>query len=574
MASGFGPRNSFSLIWSMLKFLYPAAALFLLTARIATAQPFLPPTGGTTKPQAKPGQQRPAGAQAPTAAPTDWSLPYAAGITPTGLQQDLNVLASDAYEGRKTGEKGQKMAADYLVKAFAADGLAGPVPNSDRPYLQHFALNRLVPAASIQVGSRTFFVNKDYYVLLRDAATLGAGLRPTFIGYGISTAGYADFDPATAPKGRDLVMLLGEPLTKAGQPLLGKAGRASDYGSPGFAEMMARSPLRALTPRSTIRIALSTAVFAQVPALYKPMFEHQERISFPDEPAEAGAGSNVFIVSPEMGAAILGTTTAGLAQYENTVAAAGKPVASPFRPVPMQPVELKETFITENVLGYLEGTNKKDEIVVVMAHYDHVGMEKGVVYNGADDDGSGTASVLAMARAFAQAKKDGHGPRRSILFLANVAEELGLLGSRYYVTHPVFPLEKTVAALNIDMLGRVDSLHTAQADYVYIIGDDRLSAELHTLSEGTNQQCTPLALDYKYNDPKDPEHLYTRSDHFSFAQRNVPIIYYTSGLHADYHRSTDDADKIDFPALARRTQLVFRTAWALANRDTRVALKP
>jgi len=471
------------------------------------------------------------------------------------LQQDLSVLASDAYEGRKTGERGQKMAADYIAKAFAADGLAGPVPNSDSPYFQQFTLNRVAPGVSMKIGSRTFFVNKDYYLLLRDAATLATELHPTFIGYGISTAGYADFDPVTAAKSQDLLMLLGEPLNPAGQPLLGQAGQASDYGRPGFTEMMARSPaIRALVPRSTIRIASSATAFAQVPNQYKPMFEQHERITFPGEPAEAGTGSNVFIVSPEMGAAILGITAAGLARYQQAVAAAGKPVPAPFRPLAMQPIELKESFGTENMLGYLEGTDKKAEVLVLMAHYDHVGTANGVVFNGADDDGSGTASVLAMARAFARAKKDGHGPRR------------------YYTNHPVLPLANTVAALNIDMLGRVDSLHTGNGDYVYVIGDDRLSTELHTVSEATNQQYHPLALDYKYNAPQDPEHLYTCSDHFNFAKQNVPVIYYTSGLHADYHKSTDDVDKIDFPALARRTQLVFHTARALANRDARVVV--
>jgi Zn-dependent M28 family amino/carboxypeptidase len=230
----------------------------------------------------------------------------------------------------------------------------------------------------------------------------------------------------------------------------------------------------------------------------------------------------------------------------------------------------KEPFTTENVLGYLEGTDKKDEVVVVSAHYDHLGIKDGVVYNGADDDGSGTVSVLAMARAFTQAKKDGHGPRRSILFLANVGEEEGLLGSQYYTDHPIFPLANTVTDLNIDMVGRVDSLHQGKGDYLYLVGDDRLSQELHTLSEATNQQYQPIALDYKYNAPDDPEHIYERSDHYNFAKHNVPIIFYTSGLHPQYHKSTDDVDLIDFPAMARRDQLIFHTAWAVANRDQRI----
>ena len=318
----------------------------------------------------------------------------------------------------------------------------------------------------------------------------------------------------------------------------------------------------------------SAASFAQVPKNFAPVIGREE-LTFAGDNKKSG-GLNLLLVSPELGARLLGTTTAGLDKYRQAVSKAGKAVASPFKPVPatVQGVLKTERFTTENVLGYLEGSDKKDEVLVISAHYDHLGIKNSVVYNGADDDGSGTVSVLALARAFAQAKKDGHGPRRSILFLANVGEEEGLLGSQYYTDHPIFPLANTVTDLNIDMVGRVDSLHMGKGDYVYVVGDDKLSDELHTLSEATNQQYNPVALDYKYNDPKDPEHIYYRSDHYNFAKHNVPIIFYTSGLHPQYHQATDDVERIDFPAMARRDQLVFHTAWALANRDARVALKP
>ncbi|RYY21471.1 MAG: M28 family peptidase [Cytophagaceae bacterium] len=565
----------------MPKFLSLAALLLLAGA--AAAQPAVPtaPAGSAKiKVKTKRGAAStaaPAGPAPAAAGGPDWSVPYAARITPDGLRQDLSVLASDEYEGRETGQKGQKMAADYLAKAFASYGLAGPVPGSDNPYLQHFSMTRVGvdPASAIKIGNRTFVVGKDFYVLLRDQKTAQAGMQPTFVGYGISTAGYTDF-ALDAPdlKNKDLIMLLGEPLNKAGQPLLGKDGKPSPYGGTGFAELLVRSPtMRGLAPRNTFRILPSAAALAQVPHDYAQLQLGEEHLEFPG--AAAGpSGANVFFVSPEMGAAMLGTTPAGLAKYQKAVTAAGQPVASPFRPVPiqLQGGERRVPFTTENVLGYLEGTDKKDEVVVLSAHYDHLGIKNGVVYNGADDDGSGTASVLAMARAFIQAKKDGHGPRRSLLFLANVGEEEGLLGSQYYTSHPVFPLASTVTDLNIDMVGRVDTLHQGKGDYVYVVGADKLSKDLNTLSEATNQQYQPLALDYKYNDPADPEHIYYRSDHYNFAKHNVPIIFYTSGLHKDYHKTTDDVDKIDFPAMARRDQLIFHTAWAVANRDQRLVV--
>ena len=441
----------------------------LLAAGTLAAQP----GSGKVKIKTKPGRTTAAAPAAPVAAPTDWSLPYAATITPEALKADLDVLASDGYEGRETGKKGQKMAADYLAKAFAADGLTGPVTGSDNPYIQHFGMSRIAldPASSVRIGDKTFVMNKDFYLFLRDPSTASAVVRPVFVGYGISTPEYADFATGAANlKDQNLVLLLGEPQNKAGQPLLGKAGQPSPFGTAGSAEMVARSPaVRSLAPRATFRVAASAAAFARVPQDYPGLFSNRERLAFPDEPKPTGISTNLFIVSPAMGAAMLGTTPAGLAKYQKAVAAAGKPVASPFKPVAaaLQVRELKEPLATENVLGYLEGSDKKEEVIVVSAHYDHLGIKDGVVYNGADDDGSGTVSVLAMARAFAQAKKEGHGPRRSILFLANTGEEEGLLGSQYYTDHPIFPLASTVTDLNIDMVGRVDSLHMGKGDYLY-----------------------------------------------------------------------------------------------------------
>ena len=554
----------------------------LLSAGLAAAQPAGP---AKIKVKTKPGRAAAAAAPAaPAAAPApaapDWSVPYAASITPDGLKADLSVLASDEYEGRETGKKGQKMAAEYISKAFTADGLAGPVAGSDNPYIQHFTMNRtaLDPASSLTIGGKKYVLGQDFYVLVPgELATGAATLKLTFAGYGIETAGYAELTAAAAAKNADLVLLLGEPRTKTGQPLLAQAGKPSRYGAAGFAGMMARNAeLRKLAPRSVFFIAPDAATFAQAPKDYARLL-NRERLSFADAPADAPAQASagtLLLVSPALGAALLGTNAAGLAKYAAAVGAAGKPVASPFRPAAAtaQVQQKKEPFITENVLGYLEGSDKKDELLVLSAHYDHLGIKNGVVYNGADDDGSGTVSVLAMARAFAQAKKDGHGPRRSILFLANTGEEEGLLGSQYYTDHPVFPLENTVTDLNIDMVGRVDSLHRGQGDYVYLVGSDKLSQELHSLSEATNAAYNPVALDYKYNDPNDPERIYYRSDHYNFAKHRVPIIFYTSGLHPQYHQSTDDVALIDFPAMARRDQLIFHTAWAVANREQRPAL--
>lgn len=228
---------------------------------------------------------------------------------------------------------------------------------------------------------------------------------------------------------------------------------------------------------------------------------------------------------------------------------------------------------SDNVLAFIKGSKKPDEIVVISAHLDHLGIEEdGQINNGADDDGSGTVALMEIAQAFNLAKNKGFGPKRSILFLHFTAEEIGKKGSKYYTEHPVFPLENTVVNLNIDMIGRVDDLHQENKDYIYLIGSDRMSTELHYLSEKVNNAYFNIYLDYKYNSLRDRNNYYFRSDHYNFAENGVPVIFYFNGEHADYHKPTDTADKINYQLLKRRTQLVFATAWQIANQDQRVLL--
>lgn len=224
---------------------------------------------------------------------------------------------------------------------------------------------------------------------------------------------------------------------------------------------------------------------------------------------------------------------------------------------------------SENIWAYIEGSEKPNEIIVISAHYDHIGLINGEVYNGADDDGSGTVALLEIAQAFAQAKKEGNGPKRSILFLHFTGEEHGLLGSSYYSQNPLFPLTNTIANINIDMIGRHDEFHNDSSNYVYVIGSDYLSTDLYTICEAANSSYTKLFLDYKYNDRTDPNRFYYRSDHYNFAKNGIPSVFLFTGVHADYHQATDEVDRIEFDALSKRTQLAFVIAWELANRENR-----
>ncbi len=240
--------------------------------------------------------------------------------------------------------------------------------------------------------------------------------------------------------------------------------------------------------------------------------------------------------------------------------------------IPQEYFEGKSNGPSQNVLAYIKGSEFPNEVIVISAHYDHLGMKGEEVYNGADDNASGSSALMELAQSFQLAKKQGNGPKRSILFLHFTGEELGLFGSKFYIEHPAFSLDSTVVDLNIDMVGRVDKKHLDNKEYIYLIGSNRLSQDLHKISQEANKTYTHLKLDYTYNNEEDPNSYYTRSDHYNFAKNNIPVIFYFNGTHADYHRTTDTADKIDFELLALRTRLVFYTAWEIANRDQRPVL--
>ncbi|MGB1445950.1 MAG: M28 family metallopeptidase [Flavobacteriaceae bacterium] len=257
--------------------------------------------------------------------------------------------------------------------------------------------------------------------------------------------------------------------------------------------------------------------------------------------------------------------------YQNRGIAAANGTEDYFQPMELSikgnPVQ------TENVVAIIEGSTLPEEYIVISSHLDHEGVKNGEVYNGADDDGSGSVALLEVAEAFQEAVKSGKGPKRSIIFLHVSGEEKGLLGSRYYTDNPLYPLANTIANLNIDMVGRTDPKRENENDnYIYLIGSDRLSTELHEVSEAANKATVNLELDYTYNAEDDPNRFYFRSDHYNFAKNNIPVIFYFNGTHADYHKPTDTVEKIRYDLLAQRSQLVFYTAWELANREERIVV--
>ena len=250
-------------------------------------------------------------------------------------------------------------------------------------------------------------------------------------------------------------------------------------------------------------------------------------------------------------------------------------VANPNNINPLESSSIDEENIdwvkTENVAAIIKGDVYPNEYIVLTAHLDHVGIEDGEIYNGADDDGSGSMALLEIAQAFKLAELDGNRPKRSIVILHVSAEEKGLLGSEYYAENPLYPLNETITNLNVDMIGRTDPTRESDNDnYIYLIGTDRLSSMLHETSEKVNSRTVNLELDYRFNAWDDPNRFYERSDHFNFAKNNIPVIFYFSGTHEDYHGPGDTPDKIRYDLLTQRSRLIFHTAWEIANMDKRI----
>ncbi|MBA3642050.1 MAG: M28 family peptidase, partial [Acidobacteria bacterium] len=235
--------------------------------------------------------------------------------------------------------------------------------------------------------------------------------------------------------------------------------------------------------------------------------------------------------------------------------------------------QVVRTRLTSNVVGIIEGSDPKlkDTYVAYGAHYDHTGFHEGakpgedMINNGADDDGSGTVAIMAIAKAFATGPK----PKRSILLVWHAGEENGLLGSQYMAAHPVVgDIDKIVTQLNMDMVGRNQDNDPANSNMVLVVGSDRISTDLHNINEEANaSMARPLTLDYTMNDPADPQSIYTRSDHYSYASKGVPIVFYFTGLHPDYHRPSDTVDKIIFDKIQRIAQLAYETGRRVANSD-------
>jgi hypothetical protein len=469
----------------------------------------------------------------------------AATITPDILKSRLYILASKEMEGRETPSPGLERAANYIESQFKEFGL---LPGNNGSYRQYYTLYRdSMTGSSVHVNGTALELNKDFQPQNGDFAATMRFSEVVFVGYGISDGDNRDDYKDLKVAGKLVMILDGIPTGyKSAQSgfnspssNFGKMNAALNHGASGLLIVANNFPRRMMNGGSNWSMNGYRA--SQVPF--------------------------TFSISPDAAARILNRQATGFLDSLKSGAVASRNYPAE---IDLEYSKVSTTSSASNVIGVLPGTDLKDEYVFITGHYDHLGKRDTVIYYGADDDGSGSTSVMTLAEAFSKAKAAGNGPRRTMVFMTVSGEEKGLWGSGYYNNHPIFPQDKTTVDLNIDMIGRIDATRKQgdSTNYVYVVGDDKVSSDLKVISEGVNKLYTNMELDYKFNDPKDPNRIYFRSDHYNFAQKGIPIIFYYDGmLGADYHRPTDTPDKIYYTLYAKRAQLVFYTAWEMANRN-------
>lgn len=483
------------------------------------------------------------------------------------IRQHVYYLASDSLQGRETGTEGNKKAAAYIAAQLASYGIP-PIPG-DGDYFQEVAFTSFKwDNITMTVNGQPYEHTKDFLCLPQTFPVQQGDINIsslTFLGYGIDDEAYSDYKGVDV-RGKNLLVYGGEPRTKEDTYLLTGSDTASEWSY--------RPDLKVEAAKKA-----GAASLWIIEGQFKDyvMFARKRLLSGSVEmkkPEDLNEYLPWGMLSPALGETLAGDKVNKLIKTRDKITRTGKPARMVLpASITLHAVHKIESIPGANVLGYIEGTDPqlRNEVLVVSAHYDHLGVRGSNIFHGADDNASGTSAVLEIAQAFSEAKHKGIGPRRSVLCMLVTGEEKGLLGSQYYSEHPVFPLANTIADVNIDMIGRMDNKHTDSL-YTYVIGADRLSTELHEINEAANAKYTHLDLDYTYNAPDDPNQFYYRSDHYNFAKNGIPAIFYFSGVHDDYHRPTDTPDKLMYGKAETIARLAFYTAWELANRDKRIVV--
>lgn len=497
-------------------------------------------------------------------------------ITAAQLRDYLAFVASDEMEGRADPSKGLDITAKFIATMLSRSGVKGAGDGGD--YFQKIALKKekVAPEGTeIQLAGKKFVSGKDFLAAPRAGSATGAMV---FAGDGWfvkakNIDAYKDVDP----KGK-IVIVLGGGIP-AGVTIgdLTNGVRGEDWIDPAtYAEKkgaIAVIGLNSLFTQASPDMMDRIRKQAEEGAFYPEKLPRQGASALPQITANLSLVQAIFTGEKVTARAVLLS-----APPEGT---AIKPFAlTADKQITLSVKVTAEYVSTQNVVAVVEGSDPvlKSEYVALGAHYDHVGVGVPIngdaIRNGADDDGSGTVALLAMAEALSKSPRH---PKRSVLFVWHMGEEMGLWGSQYFTAFPTVPIDKIVAQLNIDMIGRSKAdgdtnprnKDLSGPNEVYVIGSKMMSTELGNLSEAVNNAYLKMTFNYRYDDPKDPERFFYRSDHFSYALKNIPIIFYFTGVHADYHQPSDEVAKINFPKFEKIARTIYATLWEIGELKVR-----
>jgi hypothetical protein len=506
------------------------------------------------------------------------------------LETHMAILASDEYEGRATGEPGLDKAAGYLASQAREMGLKAIDENGD--YFQEYTLvnKKYDPADSyikIKSGSGPeTILDNTIYLINPDSNVVDLSGEVVFAGYGISSGAdsYNDF-VGIEPEGKIVLIMNRGPMDESGKVNLLSNRDWSEFGSfrykmPGLLMRMPKAILFVMDPKSGDRSLLDAspqmARFLNRTRYVKELGNNRKGY-MPE------IGPKLIMVHSDVADEILKSSSKTLAELQESIDGELKPVSFE---LPGVSLDIRVTYSLEekvvpNVAGLIEGNDPelKNEVILYTAHFDHLGTKTGDgIYNGADDNASGTVALLEIGEAF-MAERDNL--RRSVLILWVSGEEIGLFGSKFYSEFPIVPLEHTVANLNLDMVGAVRTVRDKGMIYgeqVSVMGMDSIGliggVQSSDLKRIHNRMTSRLGMitDEKFNDPDHPYRYYYRSDHINFARHDIPVLFYSTGIHIDYHKVTDNYDRIHFPKLKKVSELSFLVGYELATRKKRIAV--
>jgi hypothetical protein len=473
------------------------------------------------------------------------------------LKSHLSILASDSLEGRETSYPGQKKAAIYIADFFKK--LKLEEIGDSGTYFQHFdvEVTRINPESKIITdinGNRKEYKWEKDFIAEEGKDTTVTG-PVAFVGF---TDTELDSISQAKLKGRIVFVFIGKKNYADDTSMVAtiRRLRAIRHDAGAIATLM-------------IPDKLGPATFIKAVQIARILGSEKGSMKLKDSATQEDYPHIRFIVSLQLVEELLKLSDKSLEQIRESALHDIQfiPTFIDDSIIRIDSKIIRETRQTENVVGLLQGSDSllKSQTVAITAHYDHLGKTKdGVIYPGADDDGSGTATVLELAEAFVN---NPVRPKRSMLFMTVSGEEKGLLGSQFYVNHPIIPLNRIITDLNIDMIGRIDTVHEVREDtnYIYVIGSDKISPELDSILQTSNKESVNLDLDYLYNNEYSPEQLYRRSDHYNFAKNGIPVVFFFDGFHADFHRPTDTVDKILFNRMTKISHLIYDLGWRLAN---------